>query len=364
MTLSLKSGNTFCVLPWISVFQNLNGNQYFCCYSKTPIDSVDSDQTKLIREDIWNGKQVPHCRACYDFENQGLFSPRQKQSIIWLKDIDVATHFNSPNSSPDHVPFFVDLRKDNTCNLACISCNPKDSSLWAKELGIKNKRVNDIPNIESIYSAKKIYMAGGEPLIIKEYLDIIKRISEFNTSIELVINTNLTSFPTDLTSQLGKIEKCSLIVSIDSYGKVNDYHRYPSKFERLLKNLSIVKDIPNIYIMINTVVDAVSVFGFKDMYELDQYVDEWNLRILQKPHELHIKNIPDRLKSHAQEQIEGLKNSKFYLNDIKFKRSIDVILKELYNTGSSESLKNFISVIDKRRNINHYEYLGVNLFEN
>ena len=364
MTLSLKSGNTFCVLPWISNFQNLNGNQYFCCRSKIPIDEVNSDQTKLIRNNIWNGKQVPHCQTCYNSEKQGLISPRQTESIIWLKDADVYKHFNSSNFSPDHVPFFVDLRKDNTCNLACISCNAKDSSLWAKELGIKNKRVNDIPNIESIYSAKKIYMAGGEPLIIKEYLDIIKRLSEVNPSIELVINTNLTSFPTDLISQLGKIDKCSLIVSIDSYDKVNDYHRYPSKFDRLIKNLSIVKDIPNIHIMINTVVDAISVFGFKDMYKLDQYADQWNLSILQEPKELHIKNIPDRLKSNAQEQIEGLKNSKFYHNDIKFKQSLDVIVKELYNTGSSDSLQNFINVIDKRRNINHYEYLGVNLLEN
>ena len=207
-------------------------------------------------------------------------------------------------------------------------------------------------------------MAGGEPLIIKEYLTIIKRLSEVNPSIELVINTNLTSFPTNLMSQLEKIKKCSLIVSIDSYGKVNDYHRYPSKFDILIKNLSIIKDTSNIYININTVVDAVSVFGFKDMYKLDLYADQWNLSILQEPKELHIKNIPDRLKSTAQEQIEGLKNSKFYLNYIKFKRSLDVILKELYNKGSSESLKNFINVIDKRRNINHYEYLGVNLLEN
>ena len=177
-------------------------------------------------------------------------------------------------------------------------------------------------------------------------------------------STNLTSFHTNLISQLEKIKKCSLIVSIDSYGKVNDYHRYPSKFDILIKNLSIIKDTSNIYININTVVDAVSVFGFKDMYKLDLYADSWNLNILQRPKELHIKNIPDRLNSTAQEQIEGLKNSKFYLNDIKFKRSLDVILKELYNKGSSESLKNFINVIDKRRNINHYEYLGVNLLEN
>jgi sulfatase maturation enzyme AslB (radical SAM superfamily) len=351
-------------LPWISNFQNLDGNQYFCCYSKTPIDDVNSDQTKSIRNDIWDGRQVPHCQTCYDSEKRGLISPRQKDSVLWLKDVEVSKHFLSSSSSPEHIPLFVDLRMDNTCNLACISCNPKDSSLWAKELGIKNKRVNNISDIESIYSAKRIYMAGGEPLIIKEYLDIIKKISEVNPSIELVINTNLTSFPPNLISQLEKIEKCSLIVSIDSYGKVNDYHRYPSKFDKLIKNLDIIKNTSNIHIDINTVVDAVSVFGFKDMYRLDPYADHWNLSILQGPKELQIKNISNRLKDHAQEQIEGLKNSKFYLNDIKFKRSIDVMLKELYTDGSSESLKNFINVIDKRRNINHYEYLGVNLLEN
>ena len=101
MTLSLKSGNTFCVLPWISNFQNLNGNQYFCCYSATSIDAINSDQTKLIRDDIWNGRQVPHCQTCYNSEKQGLISPRQKESTIWLKDAEVSKHFNLADSSPD-----------------------------------------------------------------------------------------------------------------------------------------------------------------------------------------------------------------------------------------------------------------------
>lgn len=353
----LKKGNTFCVLPWIEHHTRTDGNQYFCCYAMAPIGTEES--VAITRQKILNNEKVLHCEHCYKLEDNNVISPRQRESAIWLKDSSIRDKFKS---EPTYEPVFFDIRLDNKCNLACISCSPKDSTLWQKELSSPIKRYSQLPDFDKIKKAKKIYMAGGEPFIIDGCLAIIDFIATHNPDIELVINTNLTTLPESAIDSLKKIKQVSITVSLDAYGKVNEYHRYPLKWEKFTRNLATLYNT-GIRIEFNTVIDAVSIFGLKELNTLEQYASRWDLRILTNPAVLIVENLPLHLREIALENAESLKNLKFYATDQKYKTTVNSLITSLGKFGNPDALAEYIQQLDARRKINHSHYIGVNLIE-
>ena len=357
MKQKLAWGNSFCVLPWIEKFTNTKGQEHFCCWSSVPNDS----NVDIVREKIWAGEKVPQCTKCYSLEAEKVISPRQRESALWLKDPEIYEHFNS-ESCPSYKPVFFDLRLSNKCNLACIGCSPVDSSLWAKELGvIDGDKTNNI-DIDKILQAKKVYMAGGEPFLIDSCLSVIDAVANNNPNVELVINTNLTTVPEETFKAIKKIKKASIIVSVDSYSKVNEYHRYPMKWDKFMRNLEMLVTT-GASINFNTVIDAVSVFGFDQIHLLEDYADSWFLSILTMPSALSLNNLPDNLRKIASSNLQSLQRIKFYKTDIGFKTKVDSALQLVNEKGNSKELSAYIQTLDQRRHINHTEFLGVNLIE-
>jgi len=357
MSTKLNNG-AFCVLPFIEKFQNLDGKQYLCCHSDVP---VTSQSVLQIQKNITNGIKTPECHRCYQLESDKIISPRQKESISWLRDSEVKEYVTSWTPESNAQTFFYDIRYSNKCNLACISCHPTDSSLWAKELKV------DIVNyplnftIDELLSAKKIYLAGGEPLIIDEFINLINCIAEKDIQPEVVINTNLTSITEDLQKSLSHIKNLTLTVSIDGYESVNEYHRWPLKWPKLLSNLHWVRENIQCFIQMNSVVNAVTILNIDQLTKIEWLIDQWNLSILTQPTSLLIKNLPENLKSVVADKFKNIKQSKFYKQDPIFKTRVDNILLEILATGDPVSLSTFIDTIDQRRNINHENYLGVKL---
>lgn len=353
----LKKGNTFCVLPWIEYHTRTDGRQYFCCWATKPFDS-EHDAT-AARQEILNNRPVDYCKNCYKLENDNLISPRQRESALWLKDISIRDKFTN---DPVYEPVFFDIRLDNKCNLACISCGPEDSTLWQKELGIPIKRYSKLPDFDKMKKAKKIYMAGGEPFIIDGFLDIIDFVAEHHPDIELVINTNLTALPDSTIISLQKIKQVSITVSLDGYGKVNEYHRYPLKWKKFIRNLNTLYEI-GVRIEFNSVLDAVSVFGLAELYKLEHFVSRWDLQILSKPASLLVENLPAGVRAVALENAHSLKKLKFYRIDQKYKNTVDFLIESLGKFGDPVLLSGYIQQLDLRRKIDHSQYIGVNLIE-
>lgn len=354
----LEFGKTFCVLPWIENYTDLSGNILFCCWSKTPIrDFAQADQ---LRNQIWNDQKIPHCKICYDLEQHKTISPRQIETLRWFKSNKELSDYFNKNDCPPANPLFLDLRTDNKCNLACVSCNPTQSSLWAKELSIPIIQSKKKLDLNEAIKYKKIYMAGGEPLIIEDYLILLKHIADNNLNIEIVINTNLTSLSNDVIQLMKAIKNISLIVSVDAYGKVNEYHRFPLKWSKFVSNLEIVKNL-DIPIHFNTVVDAVSVFGMANLQNISHFPESWNLTLLIDPSWLKLCNIPDKHKKLAHDNIIELKRNRFFLTNLSFSTRIKQMENELFQSGNSNELIEKIKELDARRNINHSDYLGFDI---
>jgi organic radical activating enzyme len=357
MSTFLKN-KAFCVLPFIEKFQELDGKDYLCCFSdKIPLENNIVE----LSNKIYNGEQIPHCKKCYDLDNQRIISPRLRESSRWLKDPEIVSYLTNwmPNSS--HTTFFYDIRFDNKCNLACISCNPRDSSLLAKELNVTRPKYKLNFDINDCLKAKKIYLAGGEPLIIAEFIDLIFKIADQDEQPELVINTNLTTITPKLKSALLRIKNLTLTVSVDSFGLANEYHRWPMKWSKFMNNLLYARNNLDCTIQFNSVVDAVTVINIAKLVEIEHLADQWNLSILTSPGALVVNNLPEKEKENIIQQFVNIKKSKFYSTDINFKSKVDGTIAQISSPGDPYLLSNYIAQIDQRRNINHTTYLGINL---
>lgn len=355
--MSFLRNKTFCVLPWIEKYQNLNGTNYLCCNSTVPIVPSDLDS---IRIKILNQESVPHCNSCYKLDEQRVISPRLRESSRWLKDPEIKSYIEQWKPGDPESTFFYDLRFDNKCNLACISCGPIASSLWARELDIKVKSPPNQFDPEDMIKSKKIYMAGGEPLIIDNYIALIDRISKQDQQPEIVINTNLTRINSNLQKILRKIKNLTLVISVDAYGSVNEYHRWPMKWDKFISNLDLAKDI-GCTINFNTVIDAVTIMNAADLVDIEHYCDQWNLSILTNPSALCINNLPKSLIPQVTDHWQKIKTSKFFKTDITFKSCANHATDLLGHTGNSQELSDYIMKLDQRRNIKHQDFLPMKL---
>jgi sulfatase maturation enzyme AslB (radical SAM superfamily) len=348
---------SFCVLPFIEKFQNLNGKSCLCCNSSIPVKESELDNLRL---EILNQKPIPHCTTCYQQEQHKIISPRQLETSRWLRDTEVKNYIDNWQPGIESKIFFYDIRFDNKCNLACISCYPGASSLWARELNITPVKHDLNFDISQALTAKKVYLAGGEPLIIDQFIDFIQQVSQQDQQPELVINTNLTRINDELKHILMQIKNLTLVVSIDAYGSVNEYHRWPMSWNKLVNNLEWANTI-NCTLQFNTVVDAVSVLNLQQIQELEHFADQWNLTILTRPVALAINNLPERLKSSVLHNFTKIKKSKFYTKDPVFKSRVNAIEHLILEPGNEQLLNVFIGELDQRRQINHTSYLGVQL---
>ena len=354
--MNLKS-KTFCVLPWIEKCYEHNGLQYLCCQSRTP---VKDSELNSIREQLKNQEFIPHCKFCYDLEKQKAISPRLLETSRWLKNTEVKSYIDNWKQGQQEKTFFYDIRFSNKCNLACIPCNPTNSSLWANELGIKVETQSHSFDINDVVSSKKIYLAGGEPLITEQCIDLLQRVAEQQQQPEVIINTNFTRNNDQIQQILKNIKNLTLVVSVDAYKHVNEYHRWPMSWNKFIENLDWAQDI-GCTIEFNSVIDAVSIINAADLVEIESRCNFWNLAILTTPAALAINNLPDHVKPAVQASWEKIKTSRFYTSDPVFKSRVDHSFDLLKQSGHSELLANYIATIDQRRNIDHQTYLGIKL---
>jgi hypothetical protein len=135
----------------------------------------------------------------------------------------------------------------------CRICAPKWSHLIEKEykeIGIKI--VGDMSldwnfsNTEydkiNFSSAKRIYFGGGEPTIMPEFYDFLRKcIEKNNTKFELLIGTNGMKFSNTLLDLLDHFDKVCLAVSYDGYKEVNDYVRWLTDFDTMIENTRVLR---------------------------------------------------------------------------------------------------------------------------
>jgi hypothetical protein len=294
----------FCPLPWNSINTRNNGQCRVCCNanSYTQNKGIISDENnvpynagtanfdnvrnsnllKEIRIKMLNNEWHEECTRCKNEESAGIRSRRQFENDNYPELKEIALNNTASDGTIDikKVPIqYLDIRYGNFCNLKCRMCGATDSHSWIQDLhklGIKkynetDRQVNIISNgagratidyeydwysssetfntqvLDNLKNIKKIYVVGGEPLYIDEHYTFLELISntEHAKNVYIEYNTNLTNIPKNIIPLWKKFKGVLIGVSIDGYGKVLEYQRYPANWDQLYKNLIKINNFVN-----------------------------------------------------------------------------------------------------------------------
>jgi MoaA/NifB/PqqE/SkfB family radical SAM enzyme len=152
-----------------------------------------------------------------------------------------------------------------------VMCGPNRSSEWAKDQGDSNNGIksvskdliNDLVSISD--NIEHMTIQGGEPSIMKEYEYYFECLDKKNAlcNIDLQVITNATNVNTKFYKLLERFKSVRLSVSIDAFGKANNYIRWPSSFEQIEKNLIKMSELRNnIKVEILNTLNVLSMFDY------------------------------------------------------------------------------------------------------
>jgi len=303
----LKKSEKFCIMPWIHCATQTNGAVQLCCVA-TPITELNLND--MTWEEIWNSpeykdvrlrmldeQEVSYCTNCYKEEAAGIKSHRQNENEVWannwspikLHELRKIVDDTNEDGSLDSGIVSVDFRLGNTCNLQCIMCRPHDSSKWLRDSKVlaanlttdakwdwKHKSEIVIEQFEwyknqafwdSFYESatdiKDLIFGGGEPLLIKQHKALIRHLVKIDhaKNVEIRYHTNATIVDEELLELWTHFKKCHIMLSLDAYGDLNSYIRYPSKWDEIEKHLRIYDNTTggDIIIDINTTIQACNI---------------------------------------------------------------------------------------------------------
>ena len=377
-----------CMLPWTSIETRPNGGYKPCCLYRDEIkdstgkpynttehtlsEVMASPAMEKLREEFRQGKRPSACSSCWKEEDVGKTSKRQH---MWHK----AHMLGQYHLEKDIVePRFIDLKLGNICNLKCRICSPHSSSQWVNDMikldprgkkrwtdynkrGLwpkqENKFMKDLVNhIESI---RFFEITGGEPLMIQQQFDVLKKCVESGVSkkIEVHYNTNGTQYPEEALMEIWPhFKRIEIAFSIDDINERFEYQRHPANWNDVNTNIQkfINSGLQNMSLQICTTINICNILHLKD---LAQKVQEWNpdfwyINVLHHPEEFDVQQLPMHIKEKIKSQ---LSNPEIYPKEIE--TAITYMMQEPQEKVNNwfEQFQNKIKQIDTIRKENFGE---------
>ena len=247
----MEQEKKYCAAPWRSLHLNFEGQIKTCCagnpnmlgnHDTGPIDDIlKSKKLREIKESIRNGVlHEKYCEGCIRREDITGVSEREWHNNV-SEDFDVATA-----DIDEHKPALIDVRWNNTCNLACAYCSSYFSTKWASIEGKSNNHTINtqeqqvIDYIEKHRDfVKEVAMVGGEPLMMKEN-DRLLDILPDDVLITVISNMTVDFDKLPVPKKLLERDRVGWSMSFDNIGKRFEYVRWGSTWKQMNKNVTAV----------------------------------------------------------------------------------------------------------------------------
>ena len=277
--------------PFTGLATREDGAIKVCCRS-LPIGNIKNETL----EEAWNGEKMREvrrqvlsderpdvCKPCFDLEDQGVQSLRQRHIANNIPESrvnlypDALKSLTTDMTMPFELPT-MEIKINNLCNLKCRMCNPLDSTQWKdwnsivehykKEDNYLVKAVEDLGLTKAPYVGlfddkkewwdslrkllphfKRVEFAGGEPLMDPMHYKILDLLSENGKNIEIKYATNGTVLGIKgrwIKDYWPKFKSVAVNVSIDGIDEVYEYVRSNGKFQDVVDNVRIMKNIPTV----------------------------------------------------------------------------------------------------------------------
>lgn len=278
-----KKNKSFCIYPWINFFNN--GKELsMCSRDLKPVTTIDtfhnwSDDVNYtqIRNKMLQGETMPeHCSVCYEYESSGIESYRQFETMDWVIQLDLD---NVEALKQISRPYFYETHLGNHCNIKCRGCQPFYSAPIGRELKKFNivapKQLKWIPSAASIDSIdidnldknSCVYFQGGEPTIMPEVREFMRRcLAKNKTDFFLTMCTNGVKLSTEFLELVSNFSNTNFSISLDGYGKINDYWRSGTDWNKVIQNTRLLQSQGHA-ISINTVPGIYNVTNLHLLFE-------------------------------------------------------------------------------------------------
>lgn len=354
----MHSSKTFCMHPFTGLATREDGAIKVCCRSQ-PIgfiqeESLESawnnDSMKAIRKQVLSGVRPEVCKPCFDLEDQGVQSLRQRHISNTIPESRINLYPNALDKLNDDfsMPFefpTMEIKLNNLCNLKCRMCNPLDSTSWKDWKSVEEFYIKEenylVPTIEKLVEKpgqyigpfdnsnnwwesfekllpffQRVEFAGGEPLMDPYHYKILDMLSQYGKNIEIKYATNGTTLGIKggrtIHDYWPKFKSVAVNVSIDGIHDVYEYIRGDGKFSIIEENIKVFKSFPNVSrivgaftVQANNImhIDKVIEYFLKDL-EIVFYSHRVNY-----PRALSAQTLPVPLKEKAIERLQAVQRT-------------------------------------------------------
>lgn len=374
----VQENKSFCIYPFIELIE-MNKGVNTCTRSNAVLtknisdisDWKNSEAHKEVRQKMLAGERLPnHCSECYKLEDRGIESWRQFETMEWVSKLGL-TDINDLKNI-DH-PYYYEIRLSNKCNIMCRSCKPEHSHLIDKEY--QEHKIHfpadqswtyssfDHVDISKLNNKSRIYLTGGEPSVVREFYDFMENcIENGNTDFDFTIGTNAASYTPKFWELISHFKNMNFSISVDGFGKINNYQRWLSDFDTMMSNAKKLKEHRhNVTFLV-----VPGMYNVTNLHLLFEYFDkEWpnpGLYVQVNHNEWQSAfNHPNS--SLVIESMEKCMQTNAYLSDgYSCKSTIDAILNYYKNnpTVDKELLKQFFDYndrLDESRGVRLIDYI-------
>jgi radical SAM protein with 4Fe4S-binding SPASM domain len=393
--------DTICAIPWMHLNFEPNGKVVPCCLTShhnyfagdlntQSIQEIwNSNNMKSLRKQMINGERPKICDTCWNKEDVTGVSGRFYQNRDFPEVLKKIPDITLEDGTCTEMNLkYWDFRFSNLCNLKCRSCGPRYSSAWvpdAKKLGYTDQEkvwnietVEDQTNVDfledQIDNVRRIYFAGGEPLLMPEHWQILDKLVEKKRfDVKLSYNTNASTLVYGKKNvidywkqwELGKLE---VWPSIDEIGERAELIRSGTVWSKVEANLLELAKHDNIILRPGMTIGAWNVRRLPQIITyltelgvirrhpvIHDYINYNNffINLLDHPKHYHVSILPDNYRN------DTVKELKAFIVDYNKKYNTDIssiftqIFHELDQPFNLEAAKKFVQVsgqVDRLRN--------------
>lgn len=340
-----------CAVPWTEAYTTTMGTYGLCCIENSDFnhDKVGLDQPfqnhwngpymKSVRQKFMDGSDLPQCQVCWHDETCGKTSMRQRRNQRYLGEPDPGTGnqqlaeilaITDQDGHTDCMPTGINFSTGTTCQLRCIECSPSYSRSIVKDYqklewnpNFKTRRAPDTfdiimdqnlldqhlwPMLRDIAPTLRwLQITGGEPTISRTLLDFLQWMIEqgYHAQTSIVINTNAVNIKQEFIHTLQKFKLVIFGLSVDGHGDLDEYIRYPTRWDKKSKMIDQLIDLfPK-----SNIITAVTSLNIN---KLDDLI-EWTLMhgydltplIVSRPDNLSCHHLPEALKDQARSMLQS-----------------------------------------------------------
>jgi sulfatase maturation enzyme AslB (radical SAM superfamily) len=241
-----------------------------------------------------------------------------------------------------------------------VYCFPRFSSRWASELNIQQtapteEQRNNFKNyiFDHVGQLKHVYLAGGEPLLMKENVELLQQLLKTNPEVNLRINSNLSKTDTGVFDLVCQFKNAHWTVSVETIEEEYNYVRYGGRWEDFLDNLNIINKLNHriSFNMLYFLLNYKSLFGCVEYFQrMGFHNNSFIIGGIITPEYLNVRNLPaqtiDEVKlefAHRINQRPGFLLENSYRNilsylDEPWKKDLTNSFAELYKMDQRRNL--------------------------